>query len=86
MFIISILRHKAVFPPVEQQCCLTWKAALCYNLWSLAFLAKQEGGVMKGRPRPGRGSVLSLHRPELVEGSKGWSFLLVPGVKGSYDL
>ena len=31
--------------------CLTQKAALWYTYLSLAFLAKQEGGVIKGWPR-----------------------------------
>jgi len=39
----DIGKHKAAFLPVAQQCCLTGKAALWHNLWSLAFLAKQEG-------------------------------------------
>jgi hypothetical protein len=34
---------------------LTRKAAVWYNLSSVAFLAKQEGGEMEGLPRPEHG-------------------------------
>ncbi len=34
--------------------------------------------MMRGWPRHYRGAVLSLHRLELVEGSKGWSLFCFP--------
>jgi hypothetical protein len=70
----TVRQHKAAFLPVAQQCCLTGKAALWYNLSSLAFLGKT------GRRR-NKGPVLSVACPEPRRRSKGrprlgrgWSF------------
>jgi hypothetical protein len=43
--------QKAAFLLVAVQGCLTGKAALWYNLSSLAFLVIAGRGRMKGRPR-----------------------------------
>jgi len=48
----NITKHKAAFLPVAQQCCLTQKAALWYDLWSLAFLGEAGRGHDEGLAAP----------------------------------